>query len=86
MIKYASRTLCSQSKRLLRPTRHIEVAVFFILVDWHKQTGEMDLSDLLSSMAPSGDDDVEVVTARREWKLRRKVTALSYSSAIAISG
>ena len=45
----------------------------------------MDFSDLLSSMAPSGDDDdveVEVVTGRREWKWRRKVTALSYSSVI----
>lgn len=53
--------------------------------DRPEKAGGMDLSDLLSSMAPSGDDDddgADVVTARREWKWRRKVTALSYSSVI----
>ncbi len=58
--------------------------VFFILVDDRPvKAGATGLSDRRSSMAPSGDDgDVDVVTARREWKWRRKVTALSYSSVI----
>ena len=56
--------------------------VFFILVDERPVKAGVGLSDLRSSMAPSGDDDVDVVTARREWKWRRKVTALSYSSVI----